>query len=77
MNSHSSSERFIREAREYVEDQLSNPPDPNTAMEYFSLLLAKGLATREDGNYGIAAVFLNRIAGVEMRFFGVNELMTK
>jgi tRNA(Arg) A34 adenosine deaminase TadA len=69
---------FIAIGKEYVNQHLTRVEQehPYSPEYYFTLLLAKGIETREKGNYGIAAAYVIRRGGMEIIFFGQNNMVS-
>lgn len=58
----------------YIEN---NTAKKYSAEEYFLMLLKKGLETRKEGNYGIAACLVTRDKGKEVIIFGKNKVFSE
>lgn len=71
------SENFINRVQSYLNREKSNNTLQYSPQEYFTMLLQKGLETRMNGNYGIAAAYIVRSNGVEIIFFGPNSIISE
>lgn len=67
---------FIQAAREYAARQ-ENPAQSYTAQEYFEIALEKGCEAREDGNYGIAALYIVSVENAQYIFIGKNNIISE
>ncbi len=67
---------FLHQVDAYIKVHEREAKDHSAHM-YFLHILRKGLETRIQGNYGIAAAYIVRHGGVEIVFFGQNSLITE
>ncbi len=68
--------KLIAELEKYVLER-SAEVEKQTAEEYFTMLLNKGIEARKEGNYGIAAALVLRSGDTEVIVFGKNTVFSE
>jgi len=73
---HDCNQSLMERAQEYWDARLSSLP-PQSAEEYFALLLERALRARGAGDYGISAALAVRCHGLEIVSFGLNTIYSQ